>query len=189
MIEKRYDITSLMPLIYPPPPFLPATCVRTLYIGLKRKPLLFIFAKKQKFAYFSWNFCFCDRFCKSFHKKLFSRDIFCESFHENFHFCLFFDNHFCVFEAFCHIINFFKWFLGNIHQCYRSGYIFSWLMDPDPHSKWQIFTKQKIVAKTKFFVKNFVKAKIGHESFRTNFCNFSYAFFVKIRKQKFSFEP
>jgi hypothetical protein len=36
-----------------------------------------------------------------------------------------------------------KWFLGIIHQCFGSGCTFSWFLNPDPHSEWNIFAKKK----------------------------------------------
>jgi hypothetical protein len=48
-----------------------------------------------------------------------------------------------VLEAFRQKQNFFKWFLGIIHQCFGSGCTFSWFLNPDPHSEWNIFAKKK----------------------------------------------
>jgi hypothetical protein len=32
-------------------------------------------------------------------------------------------------------------FLKIFHQCFRSGYTFKWLLNPDPYSEWRIFAK------------------------------------------------
>jgi hypothetical protein len=87
------------------------------------------FAKAKIFRFreiFLENFCFCEGLAKI------SRKVFV--FTKIFRFCVCYCKYFCVLEAENNIFQ----MVFNIHQCFRSGYSFSWLLDPDPHSKGKI---------------------------------------------------
>jgi hypothetical protein len=119
--------------------------------------LLRKFSRKFSFSWkISRNFCFREtfRFCGKFlFPRWFLRKVFV--FAKIFVFAHVFANIFVVSKPsakneIC---------LGNIHQCFGSENKFSWLLDPDLHSKWKIFAKT--LAKTKIFVRFFSrKAKI-----------------------------
>jgi hypothetical protein len=78
-----------------------------------------------------------------------------------------------VLEAFRQKENFLKWFLGLIQQGFGFGCTFSWFVNQDPHSKWNIF------AKTKNFWKLFCEKII--KTF--------WEIFALIRKRRLSFQP
>jgi hypothetical protein len=67
----------------------------------------------------------------------------------------------------------FQIILGNIHQCFGSGYTFSWLLDPDPHSEWKIFAKTKKFGEntktTKYKIQNKIQKFFVQPYFGTTF--------------------
>jgi hypothetical protein len=151
-----------------------------LRLGLKRK-LLILFSRKAKISKHLLTFSkisYCENFCfrKSFCKNFSFRKSFCKNFCEQILFLgwfsrkvSFFVKDFAKNYRFCEKI---------FPQCFRSGYIFRWLLDPDPDSECKAFMRPKIFAKTfmkpKFFAKTFAKTKIFAKNFtKMKMCNCS----------------
>jgi hypothetical protein len=112
-------------------------------LGLKQISL-FSFSRKTKISENSLTFrkiLYRENFLflrKNFVSQSVLHKIFRESFHEKFLFPKLFLQKFSQ-----NISRKILIFTQSFHFCsyFRSGYTFSWLLDPDPHSEWKFFTK------------------------------------------------